>query len=176
MKKHIPIITFQRNRTRIIVENILADEHKRPRQLLLCFDVDRHQKNPMQGIISGLSVKTGFKSEKFLQDACISQADRILVDTGDNNLNIALCVIFKDVNPSAHIVVAFDVMQGNVDIIRHLGSGIECVPTSIPELIARCLQDPGSSYTILDMVDSQRGKQNIVCKSQRILKDVPGEN
>ena len=155
IKNHIPIISFQRNRTDVIVQNMLADERRKPRQLLLCFDIDKYSKNPMRGVISGLSVKTGFKSDKFLRDACIDKADRILVDTGDDNLNIALCVITKDVNPSAHIVVAFDIMQGNVDVIKHLGNGIECVPTSMPELIARCLQDPGSSYTILDMVDAE---------------------
>jgi Ion channel/TrkA-N domain len=154
IKDHIPIISFQRNRTNIIIDNILADTRREKRQLLLCFDKERYDKNPMSGIVSGKSTKTGFKSDKFLKEARIADAARILIDTGDDNYNIALCIIMRNVNPKAHIVVAFDVMHENAPVVKLLGENIEPVPTSMPELIARCIQDPGSSYTMMDMIDA----------------------
>ncbi|MEN8252544.1 MAG: ion channel [Patescibacteria group bacterium] len=159
-KNHIVIVGDRGSRTRKIFEAILADEYRVPRDLVLCFDGELSNRNPLSAIgkqnIGGVKVRDNFRDDEWLECSCISEAWRICIDVDDDDLAYRLAIDIKNSNPKAHIVIALNSMDNyDAKIRKNVSKNIECIPDGMAYWLVRSLQDRWTSDTIRDFIDPQ---------------------
>ncbi len=153
-KNHILIIGLT-PRTDNIIDAILEDEDWKDRTVVIC--CTREQINQVPSLPDNVMLVSGstLTDVKMLQNASISTAHGIIIDTGDDNVTLAACLAVERTNASVHMVAAVMDMETGCDNIHRVDSTIECVPAGQVPMIAQVVRDPGLSRVYQDLMSSR---------------------
>ena len=171
---HLLIISDQEeksDRTLAILRGIFADEERKDRDVVLCFDGNKIKHNPFPRIGHGKNKKTvagssinDFSDEKWMKNAYAGKAWRIGIDLTNDELSFSLCVKLHKINPRAHIVVTLQSMDRyEKKIAKYVSEDIECVPAGMADWFVSALQDRWSTDTLRDL--SSRTGETMYCIS-----------
>ena len=162
---HIVIFGYHPGKTEQIVGEILADRHREERDLVLCFDPDQAQENPLPESVK--AVRGKLSSNDVLRRACINQASRVIVDGHGDNETLVIAVAVVHENEQAHVVVALHDLEGYSENCQRVSRSIECVPSGMVTMIVQALQDPGIIRLYGNLLSNLRGHEGY-------RLDVPG--
>lgn len=156
---HIVIFGYHPGKTEQLIREIRADEHRRARDVLLCFSPAQADENPLPDKVP-YAVKGELSSQETLMRANVEAAHRIVIvgATDDQTINIALGVVRY--NDHAHIVAALHEPHEYAETIKLISERIECVPEEMTSLTTQALQDPGITQ-FYDHLLSNRTSQTI---------------
>jgi voltage-gated potassium channel len=154
-RDHIVILGYHPRKTESIVDEILADKHRRKRSIVLCFKPEQAQENPIPDAV--LAVKGDLTSRELLQNSCVDHAARIVADGQDDNETLIMCLAVTEVNTEAHIVAAVENMESTREHLMRIRKGIECVPRDLVTMIVQAVQDPGITRLYSKLLSNVEG-------------------
>lgn len=145
MEGHLVLFGWQGEKTRRLVENLLAD---RPElEIVLC--ADRPAENPLPGKVHFVRLSSYCSREESAR-ASVEKAAAIVIDAPTPEMTVACALHCRHLNPTAHLVVHLD-DQNLAELIRG-ETGAEVVTTMAAHLLARAALDPGSSRLYQELI------------------------
>ncbi|MCL1124472.1 potassium channel family protein [Shewanella surugensis] len=154
---HVIIIGWHPKGTRKLIDCILSDKRRQNGQILIGVNDDNlihpYPDNDQVDFAKMLS----FSNEEALSRIAVDQANRVIIygETDDQTLMAALAIAPR-VKPSCHIVAYFNDEQNAALLDKHCPN-IESGSNRSAELLARSMQDPGSSRVISHLLNPQTG-------------------
>jgi len=169
LEDHIVIFGWNPLRTRRIVELILGDKKRKPRPIVLA--VTDNMEHPMADLELLRFVRLESYTEPAqLERSGVHNASKVIID-GENDeqtLTIALGVgSYLNHGHSCHISAFFE-DETKARLIGHHVPNIECSTSRAAEVLARTMQDPGSSRLLDQLLDTLHG-------ATQFSLDVPGD-
>lgn len=145
MQDHLVLFGWQGEKTRRLVEHLLADQPDL--EIILC--ADRPHENPLPGKVSFVRLES-YCSREDGERASVSRAKTIIVDAPTPETTVACAIHCRHLNPKAHLVVHLD----DEDLAKLLRQqvGAEIVTTMAAHLLARAALDPGSSRLYREII------------------------
>ncbi|WP_162938189.1 potassium channel family protein [Kiloniella sp. EL199] len=141
MTGHIVIFGWRKERTRKIIESILADEAEN-RQIVLCSSTVTE--NPMPEKVSFVS-GSQLATDDVLQRSNVTEASCVIIDGGNDDQTLAIGIgVNALLNGHTHVVAYFQVEE-YAKLLRNVNSKIETIVDMSGDLLVRAMQDPGSS-------------------------------
>lgn len=160
LSNHVVVCGFVPERTQAIVREILADTPHIKDQIVLC--ATGITDNPMPGDLH--FVQGNPSKDDVLKNACIGEADKIIVYGSDDNQTTAYGIAASHHNRKAHIVAYFNDSE-NMETLRRVNPRIECIGSMAVQLLAHAMQDAGVSRVIMALtshrVDSTLFRLNV---------------
>ncbi len=145
MEGHLVLFGWQGEKTRRLVENLLAD---RPDlEIVLC--ADRPEENPLPGKVNFVRIES-YCSREESERASLSRAETIVIDAPTPETTVACAIHCRHLNPKAHLVVHLD-DQDLAQLVCEK-AGAEVVTTMAAHLLARAALDPGSSRLYSELI------------------------
>ena len=169
-RNHIVIFGYYPGKTEHIVNEILADEYRKTRTIVLCFDPDQSQENPLPDQVK--AVKGRLTSYDVLERACVVKSERVIVDGRDDNESLAIVVAIVHVNKTAHIVSAVHDVEEKAENFEMVSKKIECVPSGMVTMIVQALQDPGITRLYSKLLSNLRGNSGFRLDVPKSVREV----
>lgn len=154
---HVIIIGWHPKGTRKLIDCILSDNRRQNGQILICVNDESlthpYPDNDQVDFAKMLS----YSNEDALGRIAVDSANRVIIygETDDQTLMAALAISPR-VKPSCHIVAYFNDEQNAALLDKHCPN-IESGSNRSAELLARSMQDPGSSRVISHLLNPQTG-------------------
>ncbi|MEF1300833.1 ion channel [Vibrio owensii] len=155
--RHVIIIGWHGERTQKLIDCILADERRQNGQILLCVR-DQEMTHPMpQNSQVDFARVSCFSDEDELKRIATDKANRVIIfgESDDQTLTAALA-ISPNVNEKCHIVAYFNDEKNAALPDKHC-LNVECGSNRSAEMLARSMQDPGSSRIMSQLLNPQTG-------------------
>ena len=145
MEDHVVLFGWQGEKTRRLVEHLLAD---RPDlEIVLC--ADRLHENPLPGKVNFVRIES-YCGREDSERAAVSKAKTIIVDAPTPETTVACAIHCRHLNAHAHLVVHLD-DEDLAELLRRQ-AGAEIVTTMAAHLLARAALDPGSSRLYREII------------------------
>lgn len=153
---HIVIFGWHEQRTKKIVDYILADNKRKDRQIILAVnDLEEHPLANYSEV--EFAHLTSFTDEKELDRIAISQADKIIIDGKDDDQTFTTALMISPlIKEAAHISAHF-IDESKVSLLRTHCKNVECSSTKSAEILVRAMQDPGSSRVQEELLSTLHG-------------------
>ena len=153
---HILMLGYQAQRTKEMIELILADKHRANRMILVVTDQDiEHPFLDIDGV-EFCRVESMTHDETFSRIA-LTNAVKIVVDLGDDSESYVLSTLCAARNKACDVVTY--IIDTNISTsLQAQYENIEVIQDSSEEMIVRALQDPGSSQTINQLMRADTGQ------------------
>ena len=153
---HIVIFGWHEQRTKKIVDYILADNKRKDRQIILAVnDLEEHPLANYSEV--EFAHLTSFTDEKELDRIAISQADKIIIDGKDDDQTFTTALMISPlIKEVAHISAHF-IDESKVSLLRTHCKNVECSSTKSAEILVRAMQDPGSSRVQEELLSTLHG-------------------
>ena len=163
LEHHIAIIGYHQQRTKKIVELILADENRDQRTVLLVTKQDIH--HPFVDIEGVEFCKVeSFTDDESLRRIAIDSADRVIIDGHDDNENFTNSIHFKNkVSDDCHITT-YLTNEDKADTLREVNGNIEVCSPKVAEQMVRAMQDHGTSMAFHQLMTTGVGQTTYVSK------------
>lgn len=154
-KNHILIMGYHPNRTAEIIDLILADKKRKPREIIVVTDQEIEHPFMDNGLIHFCRLNSMIEARD-LQRINLSGASSIIVDGKDDNASYVNATRYAHLNTDAKIVVSIrdNTMAKHLEDAFH---NIDVITDSTEELIVRSMQDHGSNRVILQMLMAGQG-------------------
>ena len=154
---HVIVIGWHEKQTQKLIDCILSDERRQNGRILLCVK-DEELTHPLpdydQVDFARLSC---FSDESEFVRIAAQSANRVIIhgENDEQTLTAALSLspVVKD---DCHIVAYFDNPK-NAELLDRYCKNVECGTNRAAELLARSMQDPGSSRVLSHLLNPQTG-------------------
>lgn len=151
--KHTIIIGWNGPRTMRLIQLLQHKDNRSDARIVLC--VAQDMENPLPGAIEFVRVES-FTDAQGMQRTHLAQAERIIIDTPQDDITMTTALFCDKQNPNAHKTVYFqDESLGNI-LTSHC-SQIEVVPSVDIEMLVKSAIDPGSSALHKELLDGADG-------------------
>lgn len=137
---HIVVIGWQGDRTRRLIEGLIADGGRENQPVLVSSSLTE---NPMPSEIDFVSVET-LSDGRGLERAGIAGSRTVIVRGRNDDETLAATLAAQAAAPDAHIVAHFE-EEGPSRLIAGHCEGVETVVSVSTDIIVRAACDPGSS-------------------------------
>lgn len=146
-KNHIVILGYRKGETEGLVTQLMAENVIRKKTIVMC---SRHlEDNPLPGLVTFIKGDTA--SEDVMVNACVADADVIVISGHTDERSITIAIVAHRKNPKAHIVVYLEDRE-NYRFLALISQRIECVTSLRTMLIAQAVLNPGVTPLIREMV------------------------
>jgi len=158
LEDHIVIFGWNPLRTRRIVELILGDKKRKPRPIVLA--ITDNMEHPLADLESVRFVRLeSYTEHGQLERTGVHHACKVIIDgnSDEQTLTIALGIgsYLGDDHPS-HISAYFE-DETKARLVAHHVPNVECSTSRAAEVLARTMQDPGSSRLLDQLLDTLQG-------------------
>ena len=141
LEAHVVIIGWHEDRTRHMVEQILGDKRRVPKDIVLCSNKDMD--NPLPDHARFVRSESLTASD-VIHRAGVTGASRVIIYGDNDEQTLAAGLAVSATKTRAHIVAHFDADEVAQLLKAHCPQ-VECTSNISLELIVRSAQDPGSS-------------------------------
>ena len=156
LSDHIVIFGWHEQRTKKIVDYILADNKRKDRKIVLA--VDNLEEHPLSNYSELEFAKlSSFTDINELQRIAINSADKVIIDGKDDDHTFTTALMVSPlIKKSAHISAHF-IDESKVNLLRTHCKNVECSSTKSAEILVRAMQDPGSSRVQEELLSTLQG-------------------
>lgn len=153
---HILMMGYHPQRTREMINLILADKCRSGREVLVVTDEDiEHPFLEVDGV-EFCRVESMTHDDTFARIG-LKNAAKVVVDSGEDAESYVLSTLCAARNTKADIVTY--IVDANISTSLHAQyDNIEVIQDNSEEMIVRAVQDPGSSQTINQLMRSDKGQ------------------
>ncbi|TVN18994.1 two pore domain potassium channel family protein [Vibrio cholerae] len=157
LKKHVIIIGYRGKETAELIKCIMSDKRRQNGQILLCVK-DSPLTHPLSELADVSFVKvSSFSDANELHRIAANTANRVIIHAeNDEQTLTASLSLSTAVNDQCHIVAYFD-SPTNAELLDKHCKNVECGTNRTSSLLARSMQDPGSSRVISQLLNPQTG-------------------
>ena len=160
LANHIVVIGWNGSRTLRLIELIRAKTNLHKEELVLC--ATQEMENPLPGKIHFVRAES-FSHPETMARANIQAANRIIIDTPQDDMTLTTALYCAQVNPECH-KAAYLHDESLIDLLRVHCPKVEVVPSVSTEMLARSALDPKSSQVHKQLLDSTDGMTQYRCQ------------
>lgn len=154
VKDHIVILGYNQNDFFSLVQEILADTHRKSRAIVLC--TNSLDENPLPNEIQ--FVKGIIHSDQVLEKANVPAANSVIIHGKNDQENILATLAVFNVNKKAHIVTYIENSE-NVKHIKRIDPNTSVVNPDFVPLIVQEMQDRGTLNVINELLRNDAGNE-----------------
>ncbi|GEM_PF-55552 len=154
LDNHIVILGWYGERTRKMVEHILGDTRRLPREIVLCAASD-YMDNPLPEAVKYLR-DSSISRPELLQRAGVAHASVVIALGADDNETLAAALAAAALNEDVHLVAWFE-QPALAQILKAHCPQAECNVSLAIEMLVRSAQDPGSSRVHQQLLSNLEG-------------------
>lgn len=154
---HVIVIGWHEKQTQKMIDCILADEHRQNGRILLCVkDEDLTHPLPDYDQVDFARLNC-FSDEREFERIAAQSANRVIIhgENDEQTLTAALS-LSPEVKDDCHIVAYFDNPK-NAELLDKHCKNVESGTNRAAELLARSMQDPGSTRVLSHLLNPQTG-------------------
>lgn len=155
--KHVLVVGYRGEETDSLIKCILSDERRQNGNILLCVK-DSSMTHPLPDLSEVSFAKvTSFSDVNELERIAAHAANRVIIHAeNDEQTLTASLSLSSAVNEKCHIVAYFD-SPANAELLDKHCKNVECGTNRTSSLLARSMQDPGSSRVISQLLNPLTG-------------------
>lgn len=143
-KDHILIFGWREQRTKRIIDLILADKKRHNRKIILC--VEREMTHPFPDIVElDFAQISSFSSQQELERIAIGHASSIIVDGENDDMTLSMALGASSLASKDAHISAYFYDETKADLLRAHCPNVECASSRQAEILVRSMQSPGSS-------------------------------
>lgn len=154
IKNHITLVTSNEKSAKHLINLIMSDKNRPNRTIILLTDADFQHPFPEEENIKFLKVD-GLYDSSTVDKAFIKNADRVVIDTEDDNANFALSVHFSTKVDDTGVITTFLQDESRASTLRSLGKNIEVITAFKHEQMVRSMQDTGTSSVFYHLLTNE---------------------
>ncbi len=163
-QQHVIIIGWHVPHTKTLVECILSDQKRQNGQIILAVN-DDSMTHPLQEYKDvDFAVISNFSDPTEHRRLALKKANRVIIyeQSDEQTLTIALSIA-SQVKEDCHIVAYFD-DAAKAELLDMHCKNIECSTNRSAEMLARSMQDPGSSRVLNQLLSPSMGATQYALK------------
>ncbi|MBO0209780.1 MULTISPECIES: hypothetical protein [unclassified Vibrio] len=156
-KGHVIVVGYRGEETDTLIKCILSDSRRQNGHILLCVK-DSTMTHPLSDLTDVVFAKvSSFSDANELRRIAAHAANRVIIHAeNDEQTLTASLALSTAVNDKCHIVAYFD-SPANAELLDKHCKNVECGTNRTSSLLARAMQDPGSSRVISQLLNPQTG-------------------
>lgn len=144
-QNHILIFGWREQRTKRIIDLILADKKRYNRNIILC--VEKDITHPFPDIVEVEFAKLdSFSNVDELKRIAISEASSIIVDGENDDMTLSMALGAASMASKEAHISAYFYDETKADLLRAHCPNVESASSRQAEILVRSMQSPGASY------------------------------
>lgn len=169
---HIVIFGWHEQRTKKIVDYILADSKRLNRQIVLA--VIGLEEHPLANYSEVEFARlNSFTDQQELARIAIDKADKVIIDGKDDDQTFTTALMLSPIiRNSAHISAHF-IDESKVSLLRTHCKNVECSSSKSAEILVRAMQDPGSSRVQEELLSTLHGDTQFSVQLPATVSSMP---